>query len=109
MDTFAGRRVWHDLDGVLASAIGQWADGGDLCIRAASRLVIAWLAAVRIVDNASIDIQAVVRRAAPGISPGYCYLHRGVWVRGGITCRQCHSQHKRIARLCRPEAFGSLL
>src|SRR5439155_9842654 len=77
VDAFAGRRIWHDLDGVLVGSIRHGADGGNLRVGAARRLRIGRLATVRagavlraaIGPGISVNVKVVVRGAAAVIGP----------------------------------------
>src|SRR5258708_9468330 len=100
MDGFLSRRKRHDLHGEFLTAICQGADGCDLRVRAARRLVIGLLATARVTDGTFEDVEVIVRGAAAGIGPAQRDLDRGVWIRGVVTRRQRYRQREIIAWLC---------
>ena len=117
IDGFATRRVGHDHQCVLLGAIGQRADGCDLRVSAAGRLVIGRLrtvcagASVRRAIGAGIfvDVKVIVRGAAAVIGPAHGHLDRSVWMRGMVTCGQSHRQCVIVAWLFRAQALGALV
>ena len=108
MDDFVSRRERHDLHGEFLTAICQGADGSDLRVRAARRLVIGLLATVGVDDGSFVDVEVVVRDAgASRVVPAQRGLGRDVWMRGAVTSGQRHRQREIIAGLRGIAAFGT--